>query len=98
MSVSNFSVATRRRAKAKDSNETIDETDWHRVVLWRSEKVAPYLGKGRRVFVEGRLQTGSWEDQDGKRRTRVEVIAEAVVLLDRSRKSDTDETEVTSQC
>ncbi len=98
VSVSNFSVATRRRAKAKDANETIEETDWHGIALWRSENVAPYLRKGRRVFVEGRLQTGSWEDQDGKRRTRVEIMAEAVVLLDRSRKSDTDEMEVTSQC
>ena len=85
VSVSNFSVATRRRAKAKDSKETIEETDWHRVVLWRSENVAPYLRKGRRLFVEGRLQTSSWVDQAGKRRTRIEVVAERLILLDRNR-------------
>ena len=83
--VSNLSVATRRRAKAKDSKETIEETDWHRVVLWRSENVAPYLRKGRRLFVEGRLQTSSWVDQAGNRRTRVEVVAERLILLDRNR-------------
>ena len=57
------------------------ETDWHDVVLWRSENVSQYLLKGKQVFVEGRLQTRSWEDQNGNKRYRTEVVADNLILL-----------------
>lgn len=61
--VTNFSIATTRGVKDGQSGEWRDETDWHDIVLWRGENVSNYLNKGTQVYVEGRLQTRSWEDQ-----------------------------------
>ncbi len=80
-SVTNFTLATSRRWKDQQSGEWKEETDWHDVVLWRSENLAQYLQKGKQVFVEGRLQTRSWEDQNGNKRYRTEVVAENLILL-----------------
>jgi len=79
--VTRFSVATNRRWKDKDSGEWKEETDWSNVVLWRSENLANYLTKGKQVYVEGRLQTRSYEDKDGKKVYATEVVAEDVILL-----------------
>ena len=79
--VTNFSLATSWRAKNQQTGEWREETDWHDIVLWRSENVAPYLQKGKQVFIEGRLQTRSWEDQSGNKRYRTEVVADNLILL-----------------
>src|ERR1700679_1748292 len=79
--VTRFSVATNRRWKDKDSGEWKEETDWSNVVLWRSENVANYLTKGKQIYVEGRLQTRSYEDKDGKKVYSTEVVADEVILL-----------------
>jgi single-strand DNA-binding protein len=79
--VTRFSVATSRRWKDKDSGEWKEETDWSNVVLWRSENLANYLTKGKQVYVEGRLQTRSYEDKDGKKVYATEVVADDVILL-----------------
>lgn len=79
--ITRFSVATNRRWKDKDSGEWKDETDWSNVVLWRSENLANYLTKGKQVYVEGRLQTRSYEDKDGKKVYSTEVVADDVILL-----------------
>jgi single-strand DNA-binding protein len=79
--VTRFSVATNRRWKDKDSGEWKEETDWSNVVLWRSENLANYLTKGKQVYVEGRLQTRSYEDKDGKKVYSTEVIADDVILV-----------------
>jgi single-strand DNA-binding protein len=76
-----FSVATSRRWKDQATGEWKEETDWHDVVLWRQENVATYLTKGKQVYVEGRLQTRNYEDKDGKKVYRTEVVAEDVLLL-----------------
>ena len=76
-----FTLATSRRWKDQQTGEWREETDWHDVILWRSENVAAYLQKGKQVFVEGRLQTRSWEDQSGNRRYRTEVVADNLILL-----------------
>ncbi|MGE5486976.1 MAG: single-stranded DNA-binding protein, partial [bacterium] len=76
-----FSVATNRRWKDQQTGEWKEETDWHRVVLWRSENLANYLTKGTQVYVEGRLQTRSYDDKDGKKVYTTEVVAENVILL-----------------
>ncbi len=59
------------------------QTDWHNIVVWRSEKLGPYLTKGKQVFIEGRLQSKTYTDDGGKKRSRVEVVAENVILLSR---------------
>lgn len=78
---STFSVATSRRWKDQQSGEWKEETDWHNVVLWRAENLSNYLLKGKQVYVEGRLQTRSWEDKDGQKRYSTEVVADDVILL-----------------
>ncbi|MCX6622655.1 MAG: single-stranded DNA-binding protein [Acidobacteria bacterium] len=76
-----FSIATTRRWKDQQSGEWKDETDWHNIVLWRSENVANYLTKGKQVYIEGRLQTRSYDDKEGQKRYTTEVVAEEVILL-----------------
>jgi single-strand DNA-binding protein len=78
---STFTIATNRRWKDQQSGEWKEETDWHNVVLWRSENLANYLLKGKQVYVEGRLQTRSYEDKDGQKRFMTEVVADDVLLL-----------------
>ena len=81
VAVTKFSVATNRRWKDQQTGEWKEETDWTRVVLWRSENLAQYLTKGKQVFVEGRLQTRSYDDKDGKKVWTTEVVADDVILL-----------------
>src|SRR5512143_3549290 len=76
-----FSVATNRRWKDQQTGEWKEETDWHNVVLWRQENLGNYLTKGKQVYVEGRLQTRSYDDRDGKKTYTTEVVAEDVILL-----------------
>jgi single-strand DNA-binding protein len=80
-SVTRFSVATNRRWKDQQSGEWKEETDWTNVVLWRAENYATYLTKGKQVYLEGRIQTRSYEDKDGKKVYSTEVIADEVILL-----------------
>jgi single-strand DNA-binding protein len=81
VSMTKFSVATNRRWKDQQTGEWKEETDWANVVLWRQENLANYLTKGKQVYVEGRLQTRSWEDKDGKKQYMTEVVADEVILL-----------------
>ncbi len=79
--VTKFSVATNRRWKDQQSGEWKEETNWTNVVMWRGENVAPYLTKGKQVYVEGRIQTRSYDDKDGKKVWTTEVVADDVILL-----------------
>ena len=81
LTVSNFTLATNRSVKSATGYR--QQTDWHNVVVWRSENLGPYLTKGKQVFVEGRLQSKTYTDDGGKKRSRIEVIAENVILLSR---------------
>src|SRR5580692_1036782 len=81
VAVTKFSVATSRRWKDQATGDWKEETDWSRVVLWRGEAVAPYLLKGKQVYVEGRLQTRSYDDKDGKKVWATDVVADEVILL-----------------
>ena len=67
--VAKFSSATNRRWKDRDGNSQ-ERVEWHRIVVWGKvgENCAQYLQKGRSVYVEGRLQTRSWDDQSGQKR------------------------------
>jgi single-strand DNA-binding protein len=80
-SVTRFAVATSRSWKDQQTNEWKEETNWTNVVLWRQENLANYLTKGQKVYVEGRLQTRSYDDKDGKKVYATEVVAEEVILV-----------------
>jgi single-strand DNA-binding protein len=79
--VSNFTLATNRRWKDQQTGEWKEETDWHRCVLWRSENVSNYLLKGKQIYVEGRLQTRSYDDKDQQKRYVTEVVCDELILL-----------------
>jgi single-strand DNA-binding protein len=79
--VTRFSVATTRSWKDQQTNEWKEETNWTNVTLWRQENLANYLTKGRQVYVEGRLQTRSYEDKDGKKVYATDVVADDVILV-----------------
>ncbi len=83
-SVANFTLATDEGYKDKQSGQRVDKTEWHRIVVWgqQAEFCGNYLGKGRLVLVEGRLQTRKWQAQDGSDRWTTEVVAQRVQALD----------------
>ena len=78
--VSRVSLAMNRRWRDK-ADQIHEDTDWISVVLWNSENLAEFLTRGRQVYVEGRLQTRSYEDREGVKRYVTEVVAQNVVLL-----------------
>ena len=78
---STFTLATNRRWKDKQSGEWKEETDWHNIVLWDSENVANFLQKGKQVYLEGRLQSRSWDDKEGQKRYITEVVCYELILL-----------------
>ncbi len=82
--VATFSIATNERWKDKDGNFQ-DHTEWHRIVAWRklAEIVGEYLKKGSQVYIEGRLRSRTWEDQNGMKRTTVEIMADNLQMLGR---------------
>jgi len=81
--VTNFRLATGRTYTTRDG-ERREETEWFTVTSWSqlAETVNQYLTKGRRVYVEGRLKSSTWQGQDGQSRFRNEIIAEKVMFLD----------------
>ncbi len=80
-SVATFSIATSWRQKDQQTGEWKDHTDWHNIVFWRAENVAPYLTKGTQVYIEGRLQTRNYENKEGRKVYVTEVVAEELILL-----------------
>ena len=82
--VSNFSVATNESWMDKNTNERQERTEWHRIVAWGrlAEICNQYLRKGSKVYIEGRLQTRSWEDQNGQKRYTTEIVAAEMQMLD----------------
>jgi single-strand DNA-binding protein len=80
--VANLSVATNEVFKDK-AGQRQERTEWHRVTVWgeQAETCQKYLRKGRMVYVEGRLQTRSWEDKQGQKRYSTDVVADRVVFL-----------------
>lgn len=81
VAVTNFSVATTRSWKDQQSGEWKEETNWTNVTAWRKENLAPYLIKGKQVYVEGRLHTRSYDNKDGQKVYVTEVVADEVLLL-----------------
>lgn len=82
-SVTTLSIATNRNWTDGNGMKQ-EQAEFHNVVLWSklAEIASQYLAKGRRVYIEGRLQTRSWEAQDGTKRYRTEIIGENMIMLD----------------
>jgi single-strand DNA-binding protein len=80
--VVSFSVAT-GFSWTDQSGQKKEQTEFHNVVAWRklAEIIAQYLKKGSQVYIEGRLQTRSWEGQDGKKNYRTEIVADNMIML-----------------
>ena len=90
--ITTFSVATTEKWKDKNSGETIEQTEWHRIVAFRrlAEICADYLRKGSKVYIEGKLQTRSWE-KNGVKMYSTEIVANEMKMLDsRSAESTRD--------
>jgi single-strand DNA-binding protein len=87
--VTSFSVGATRKWTSSEG-ETREETEWFNVVAWGdlAEICKQYVSKGQPVYVEGRLQTRGWDDQEGKKRYRTELVAQEVIML--SHRSDSD--------
>ncbi|MFA6908350.1 MAG: single-stranded DNA-binding protein [Patescibacteria group bacterium] len=84
ISVATFGVATNLVWKDQQGAKQ-QRAEFHNVVAWRklSEIVGQYVKKGSRIYVEGRLQTRSWDDQSGTKRYRTEIVADNVIMLDK---------------
>lgn len=93
--VTTFSLATSRSWNTADG-ERRSETEWFNIVAWGSlaEICNQYLSKGQQVYIEGRLQTRRWEDDEGNKRSTTEVVAREMIMLgDRRDKSSEEQTE-----
>jgi single-strand DNA-binding protein len=82
--VANVTVATSESWKDKNTGEQKENTEWHRVVFFRrlAEIVGEYLKKGSKVYIEGKLQTRKWQDQQGNDRYTTEIVANEMQMLD----------------
>jgi len=80
--VATFSMATTEKWNNKDGSPE-EHTEWHNIVCWNklAEIVEKYLSKGKQVYIEGRLRTREWTDNEGGKRRTVEVIAGQMVML-----------------
>jgi single-strand DNA-binding protein len=81
--IARFTLATTHRRKDSRSGTWEDRTEWHRIVLLGSQadSLRPYLLKGKQVYVEGRIETRSWDDKDGQKKYMTEIIADRIQLL-----------------
>ena len=82
--VANFNLATSESWNDRTSGEKQERTEWHRLVVWRklAEIAGQYLKKGSKIYIEGKLQTRSWEDQSGQKRYTTEVVVNELQMLD----------------
>src|SRR5258708_32865281 len=90
--VANFSLATNERFKDRN-DEWQERTEWPSLVAWKrlAEIVGEYVAKGTKLYVEGKIQTSSWEDrQSGERKYRTEIVARDLLLLGPRGNSDED--------
>ncbi len=84
-SVLSFGVATNRRYKSQSSDEWQEETNFHNVVVWgrQAETLAQKAKKGTRLYIAGRLVTRTWDDADGKKNYKTEIVADTISLISR---------------
>ncbi len=84
-SVVSFSVATNRRWRDQASGELKEATEFHNCVAWSklAQTIGTYVHKGSKIYVEGRIQTRSWDDPTGVKKYRTEIVADSIILLDK---------------
>ena len=84
--VANFPIATSENYKDRKTGEKISQTEWHNIVVWRglADITERYLKKGDKVYIEGKLRTRSWQDQDGNTKYTTEVVADNLTMLGKS--------------
>ena len=82
--IANISVATSDSWKDKNTGERQERTEWHRIVMFNrlGEIAGEYLKKGSKVYIEGKLQTRKWQDQQGQDRYSTEIVADQMQMLD----------------
>jgi len=82
--VANITIATSESWKDKNTGEQQEKTEWHRVVFFRrlAEIAGEYLKKGSKVYIEGKLQTRKWQDNQGQDRYTTEILANEMQMLD----------------
>lgn len=92
IAVAKFPLATTETFKDKNGN-LVSQTEWHTIVLWRglAELAQKYLHKGSLVYIEGRLRTRSWEDKDKNKRFSTEIVGDNLVMLDKRRDGNGDD-------
>ena len=85
VAVCTFSLATTEKWRDKNSNEQKESTTWHNIVLWRrqAEIAKEYLSKGSPVYIEGRIQTRSYDDKEGNKKWITEIVGDRLQLLGR---------------
>jgi len=79
--IATFSVATNSRQKTE--GEWVDKTEWHNILAFgkSAEFAGEYLNKGKQVFIEGRLQTSNWEDQQGQKKYKTEIVVSELQMI-----------------
>jgi single-strand DNA-binding protein len=84
LTVVSFSVATSRRWKDQKTGEMREATEFHNIVAWSklAQTIGTYCHKGSKVYIDGRLQTRSWDDPTGVKKSRTEIVAETMIMLD----------------
>ena len=92
VAVASFPLATSEKYKDRNTGERVSQTEWHNIVLWRglAEVAEKYLKKGNQVYVEGKLKTRSWEDQNGQKRYTTEIVADNMTMLGSRNDSGTE--------
>lgn len=96
--VCNFPLATSETYTDKKTGEKQTQTEWHNIVLWRglAEIAERYLRKGMKIYIEGKLRTRSWQDQEGNNRYTTEIVADNMTMLGRNSEENTSSQPTTS--
>jgi len=93
VAVANFPLATTERGyKTANGTEVPDRTEWHNIVLWRglAETAEKYVKKGSQLYIEGKIRTRQWEDQNGNKRYTTEIYADVMQMLGKRAESGQD--------
>ena len=85
VAVCSFSLATSETYKDRNTGERVTQTEWHNVILWRglAETAEKFLRKGSSVYIDGKIKTRKWEDQQGQTRYTTEIIGDTMQMLDK---------------
>lgn len=81
--VARFTIATTETYRDKNTGKKVMNTEWHNIVLWNAlaDIAEKYLDKGKQVYIEGKLKTRSWEDDNGEKKFMTEIIGDNLILL-----------------